>query len=160
MAPNWPGWTANIDAAETERRRLIDLYLGGFIELPELQRRATEVSSRRKELQHNRTSLAEERTALARDNQLRRRVGDFATRIHAGIDTLDDTQKQQLLRLFIEDVRVTGWHVQIRLRIALDPPPQPASTKDGLRSIGHPHRRFLPHACRRELLVKGRAGPS
>jgi hypothetical protein len=154
-----------IDAAETERRRLIDLYQGGFIELPELQRRATEVASRRKELQHNRTSLAEERTALARDNQLRRRVDDFAARIHAVIDTLDDTlddtQKQQLLRLLIEDVRVTGWHVQIRLRIALDPPPQhptdptgpppprpePVSTKDGLRSIGDPHRRFLPHAC-------------
>ena len=88
-----------------------------------MQRRATEVSSRRKELQHKRTSLADERTALARDNQLRRRVHDFAARIHAVIDTLDDIQKQQLLRLLIEDVRVTGWHVQIRLRIALDPPP-------------------------------------
>ena len=147
-----------IDAADTERRRLIDLYQGGFIELPEMQRRATEVSSRRKELQHKRTSLADERTALARDNQLRRRVHDFAARIHAVIDTLDDTQKQQLLRLLVEDVRVTGWHVQIRLRIALDPPPpqppQPTgptdptgkpsphprpvsvSTQDGLRSVG------------------------
>ena len=149
-----------IDAADAERRRLIDLYQGGFIELPEMQRRATEVSSRRKELQHKRTSLADERTALARDNQLRRRVHDFAARIHTVIDTLDDTQKQQLLRLLIEDVRVTGWHVQIRLRIALDPPPPPAhptgptgpptdpdrkpspprpvSTQDGLRSVGDP----------------------
>ena len=48
---------------------------------------------------------------------------DFAARIHAVIDTLDNTQKQQLMRLLIQDVRVTGWHVQIRLRIALDPPP-------------------------------------
>ena len=63
-----------IDAAETERRRLIDLYQSVFIELPELQRRSSEVSSRRKELQHKRTSLADERTALARDNELRRRV--------------------------------------------------------------------------------------
>ena len=117
-----------IEAADTERRRLIDLYQGGFIELPEMQRRATEVSSRRKELQHKRTSLADERTALARDNQLRNRVHDFAARIHAVIDTLDDTQKQQLLRLLIEDVRVTGWHVQIRLRVALTHhhPTQPA----------------------------------
>ena len=139
-----------IDAADTERRRLIDLYQGGFIELPEMQRRATEVSSRRKELQHKRTSLAHERTELARNNQLRRRVHDFAARIHAVIDTLDDIQKQQLLRLLVEDVRVTGWHVQIRLRIALDPPPpdptgptgkpsprpRPVSTQDGLRSVG------------------------
>ena len=146
-----------IEAADTERRRLIDLYQGGFIELAEIQRRATEVSSRRKELQHKRTSLAHERTALARDNQLRRRVHDFAARIHAVIDTLDDTQKQQLLRLLIEDVRVTGWHVQIRLRIALDPPPphptgptnpkgkpssphpRPVSSQDGLRSVSGDH---------------------
>ena len=50
-----------IDAADTERRRLIDLYQGGFIELPEMQRRATEIAARRKELQHKRTSLADER---------------------------------------------------------------------------------------------------
>jgi len=42
------------------------------------------------------------------------------------IDQLDAAQKQQLLRLLIEEVRVTGWHVEIRLRIALDqPPPDP-----------------------------------
>ena len=112
-----------LDAADAERRRLLDLYQAGLIDLPELQRRATEVSSRRKELQHKRTSLADQRAALTRDNQLRSRVHDFAARVHTIIDTLDDTQKQQLLRLLIEDVRVTDWHVQIRLRIALDPPP-------------------------------------
>ena len=95
-----------------------------------------------------RTSLADERTALARDNQLRRRVHDFADRIHAVIDTLDYDQKQQLLRLLVEDVRVTGWHVQIHLKIPLadDPgttrqprPPTPGpepSTDIGLRSVG------------------------
>ena len=110
-----------------------------------------------------RTSLAHERTELARDNQLRHRVHDFAARIHAAIDTLDDTQKQQLLRLLIDDVRVTGWHVQIRLRIALDPPPpdptspthpkgkpspphpRPVSSQNGLRSVGGPQGRLLPH---------------
>ena len=153
-----------LDAADAERRRLIDLYQGGFIELPEMQRRATEIAARRDELQHKRTSLADERTALARDNQLRHRVHDFAARIHTIIDALDDTQKQQLLRLLIEDVRVTGWHVQIRLRIALDPPPQPTgptpptgdpppprtvSTQDGLRSVGGHLRRVLSDAPRR-----------
>ena len=165
-----------IDAADTERRRLIDLYQGGFIELPEMQRRATEVSSRRKELQHKRTSLADERTALARDNQLRRRVHDFAARIHAVIDTLDDTQKQQLLRLLIEDVRVTGWHVQIRLRIALDPPPpppdrgptgptgqpsphpRPVSTQDRLRSVSGRRRRVLPATPKATARQSGQAG--
>jgi hypothetical protein len=81
-----------LDPADAERRRLLDLYQGGFIELREMRRRATQVAARRKELQHKRTSL-------------------------------DNIKKQQLLRLLIEDVRVTGWHVQIQLRIALDPPP-------------------------------------
>jgi hypothetical protein len=82
-----------IDAADFERRRLIDLYQGGFIEPPEMQRRAAEVSSRRKELQHKRTSLADERAALTRDNQLRRRVHDFAARIHAVISTSSTTPR-------------------------------------------------------------------
>jgi hypothetical protein len=93
-------------------------------------------------------------------------VHDFAARIHAVIDTLDDIQKQQLLRLLIEDVRVTGWHVQIRLRIALDPAPsdptgpsnpkgkpssphsRPVSTQDGLRSVSGHRRSVLPHERR------------
>ena len=144
-----------IEAADSERRRLIDLYQGGFIELTEMQRRAMEVASRRKELLDKRTNLADERTELARDNRLRRRVHAFAARIHAVIDTLDDTQKQQLLRLLVQDVRVTGWHVQIQLRIALDPPPSPSpsptpepsptpvSTKDGLRSVGDDDHRAV-----------------
>ena len=171
-----------LDAADAERRRLLDLYQAGLIDLPELQRRATEVSSRRKELQHKRTSLADQRAALTRDNQLRSRVHDFAARVHTIIDTLDDTQKQQLLRLLIEDVRVTDWHVQIRLRIALDPPPpepphpttgptsptgnpaphpRPVSTQDGLRSVGDTHRCALPlhrAAAARPTTTSGQRG--
>ena len=144
------------------------VWLAKLTEKGMLQRRATEVSSRRKELQHKRTSLAHERTALARNNQLRHRVHDFAARIHAVIDTLDDTQKQQLLRLLVEDVQVTGWHVQIRLRIALDPPPphptgptgkpsprpRPVSTQDGLRSVGEYDRVVVP------LLGGGESSPT
>ena len=107
------------------------------------------------ELQAKRTSLAEQRTALARGNQVHRRVHDFAERIRDVIGQLDADQKQQLLRLLIEEVRVTGWHVEIRLRIALDQPPpnppgpkrspephqppsqaRPLSSKDRLRSVG------------------------
>src|SRR4051812_43241923 len=89
---------------------------------------------------------------LGNANQLRRRVRDFASRVLAVIDTLDFDQKQTLLRLVVDEVHVTGWHVQIRLRIPLDdnpdgPPrpsnpdpgpdqPSPMSTKDRLRSLG------------------------
>ena len=39
-----------LDATDAERRRLIDLYQAGLLELPELQRRATEVEHRRHDL--------------------------------------------------------------------------------------------------------------
>ena len=116
-----------IDATTAERRRLADLYQAGLIDMAELHRRSGEVTARLRDLQTKHDSLAAERTALTRGNLLRRRVTGFARQICDVIDQLDQPQKQQLLRLLIEDVHVTGWHVTIRLRIPLDPPdPDPA----------------------------------
>ena len=146
-----------IDATTAERRRLADLYQAGLIDLPELQRRSTEVTARQRDLQTKRDTLAAERTALTHGNLLRRRVTDFARQIREVIDQLDRPQRQQLLRLLIEDVHVTGWQVKIRLRIPLDPPdpgqtrpgprrpapsptrPPAVSSQDRLRSVGVEH---------------------
>jgi site-specific DNA recombinase len=152
-----------IDNADAERRRLVDVYQAGLIDLTELQRRAGDVTARQRDLHTKRASLADQRSALARGNQLRRRITDFTAQVCQIIDHLDKVQKQQLLRLLIEDVRVTGWHVQIRLRIALDPPgpdhqppnrptdpttpptqPRPVSTEDRLCSVGGDHWTPLP----------------
>ena len=76
-----------IDSADAERRRLVDLFQAGLIEMPELQRRATR--GRRPpttSCSTKRTASPHERTALAHGNQLRRRVHDFADRIRAVID--------------------------------------------------------------------------
>ena len=112
--------------------------------MSEMQRSATEIAARRKSCS-KRTRLADERATLARDNQLRSRVHNFATRAYAVITTPDNTQKQQLLRVLFEDVRVRGWHVQIRLRIALDPPPpeppHPIGPTGTTGPTGKPHHR-------------------
>lgn len=63
-----------LDAAAAERRRLADLYQAGLVDLPELQRRATEVDRRRGELTARRDALAAERNELTRTNQLQRRI--------------------------------------------------------------------------------------
>lgn len=144
------------EAAEAERRRLIDLYQAGMIELVELQRRAKELDCRRRTLDGQRQALTDERDSLAKDNRLRQRIGGFAERVTAAMDSLDFSQRQKLLRLVIEEVRVTGWDVEIRLRIPLDegppttPPPTGPSDKGGprpmvssddrLRSLGEPSR--------------------
>jgi site-specific DNA recombinase len=141
-----------IDSATAERRRLVDLFQAGLIEMPELQRRSREVAARHDELSTKRTALAAERTTLAHGNLLRQRVNDFAQQIRGVIDQLDRPQRQHLMRLLIEDVHVTGSHVQIQLRIPLDPPdpdsngphrrpsPKPTersvSSQDRLRSLG------------------------
>ncbi len=136
---------------EAERRRLIDLYQAGLIELAELQRRAREVETRRAQLERQQDQLANQRRELARENRLRQRIGDFGRRVLEGLDGLDFEGRQRLLRLVIEEVRVNGWRVEIRLRIPLDDggdndpagpqpegPPSPRVSSDiGLRSLHH-----------------------
>ena len=119
-----------LEAARGEHRRLIDLYQADLVDMPELQRRAAAITARQRELEDKRASLTAERADLARGNRLRQAVQGFAARIAAVIDQLDPAQQQKLLRLLIEDVQVTGWHVQIRLRIPLDDPPQGAQPHD------------------------------
>ena len=153
-----------LEAARGEHRRLVDLYQAALIDMPELQRRAAAITARQRELEHKRTSLAAERADLARGNRLRHGVESFAARVRAIIDHLDPAQRQELLRLLIEDVQVTGWQVKIRLRIPLDAPPdsdhthrrtsQPGptpasstpqvSTEDRLRSLRGHERTKLP----------------
>jgi site-specific DNA recombinase len=148
------------EAAQAERRRLVDLYQAGLIELVELQRRAKELDGRRRSIAEQHQALTEQRDALAKDNRLRQRIGAFAERAIAALDGLDFDQRQQLLRTVVEEVRVTGWKVDIRLRIPLDegpgygppdtdspvvPPtgakdsPGPVSSNDRLRSLGGDH---------------------
>ena len=62
---------------------------------------------------------------LATQNRLRRRLAGFTERIAASLDGLDFEGRQRLLRLVVEKVRVTGWRVEIHLKIPLpdEPPP-------------------------------------
>jgi len=151
------------DAASTERRRLIDLYQAGLIELAELKRRTQDLDARRRRLDAEHDALEQQRGELARGNQLRRRIATFAERAATGIDNLDFAGRQRLLRLVVEEVRVTGTNIDIQLRIPLDDPPddqpsppddppgapgdnppgpsrprpRPVSSHDRLRPLGH-----------------------
>jgi site-specific DNA recombinase len=144
-----------IDAVAAERRRLADLYQASFIERPELLRRGKELEQRSSALNAQHRALIDQREELAQQSTLRDRVEGFARRVRATIDRLDFAQRQKLLRLVIDEVRVSGWLVEIRFRIPLDDPPEPTnarvSTKNRLRSL---HR----DECR-ELSTQGRRRP-
>ena len=131
-----------IDAVAAERRRLADLYQANFIEREELLRRGKELELRSSALNAQRQALIDQREELAQQNRLRDRVEGFARRVQATIDRLDFAQRQKLLRLVIDEVRVSGWLVEIRFRIPLDNPPEPpnsrVSSKNRLRSL-HVH---------------------
>jgi hypothetical protein len=121
-----------------------DLYQADLIDLAELQRRAKDLAARRARLDTERTELSATHHDLASHNRLHQRLDDFAARAGTGIDQLDFDGRQRLIRLVVEQVRVTGWQVEIRLRIPLDdnptdsrsePPPNPKkpSPKRGTR---------------------------
>jgi site-specific DNA recombinase len=148
-----------IDEAAAERRRVTDLYQAGHIDMKELDRRATEVDSRRRELESQQAELTAQRHELAVGNRLRQRVSDFSKQAADGIDALDFDQRQRLLRLIVEQVRVSGWQVELRLRIPLDTRPEDdhpkdpdrgernrrrrVSSKDRLRSLGEDGSRSI-----------------
>jgi site-specific DNA recombinase len=151
-----------IETADTERRRLADLYQAGVIDETDMGRRAQELQARHRRLGDERQALLEQRTELAQHNRLNQRINAFAQRALAGLDATNFEQRQQLLRLVLEDVRVEGWQVELRLRIPLDQdlphdptmpsptsphakknrprgardPKEAVSSNDGLRSIG------------------------
>jgi site-specific DNA recombinase len=127
-----------IENNRAERRRLVDLYQSGLLELNEVQRRAREVDLRHDTLTTQRDELIAQRQQLTIDNRLQQRVSDFARRAALGVDKLNFQQRQQLLRLIVDHVSVTGWRVEIHLRIPLDEDPGAPSRKSNWRShYGH-----------------------
>jgi len=133
-----------LDANRAERRRVADLYQSGLLELGEVQRRARDVDARHRSLSEQRDELITQRQQLAADNRLQQRVGEFARRAADGLDKLSFEQRQQLLRLIVDHVSVTGWQVEIHLRIPLDECPHEPSPESSWR----PHYGHRRHTTR------------
>jgi site-specific DNA recombinase len=112
-----------LQQVENERKRVIDLYQMEAITLGEFKVRNREVVDRHQQLQHERDELAGRRQELAAHNRLSGRVTAFAARIREGIDSLDFEKRQRLLRLLVEQVRVTGPSVEVHVRLPLDEMP-------------------------------------
>jgi site-specific DNA recombinase len=118
-----------LEGANAERRRLADLYQAGVIDDDEMNRRAAELGARHRRLDQERQALVAQHATLGEHDHLTRRIADFAERALAGLATLDFDGRQQLLRLVLEDVRVEGWRVELRLRLPLDENPDQNPSK-------------------------------
>jgi site-specific DNA recombinase len=117
--------TGSPDAKERERARLLDAYQAGLLELKELTRRTGILATRRAELTREKDTLSRRSAELAAQNHMRRRLAGFSDRVAASLDDLDFGGRRRLLRLVVEKVCVTGWRVEIHLKIPLpnEPPP-------------------------------------
>ncbi|MGZ6638343.1 MAG: recombinase family protein [Solirubrobacteraceae bacterium] len=143
-----------LEQTELERRRLLDAYQAALLDLDELTRRTATLTARRDQLAAEHADLTARRADLARENRLRRGIAGFAERVLASLDELDFDGRQRLLRIVVEKVQVTGWRVEIHLKIPLTddnpptpreprpPKPDPRPSSDmGLRSVDHHRRR-------------------
>ena len=90
-------------------------------------------------LEAQRQALTGQREELAQQNRLRERVQGFTDKVKATIDQLDFDQRQKLLRLVIDKVRVKGWQARNQITHTLESPTEPPGTglsiKDRLRSL-------------------------
>ena len=141
-----------LDSNERERTRLLDAYQAGLLELDELTRRTAALTARRDQLAQEKTTLTKRSAELATENRLRRRLAGFAEQVADSLDDLDIDGRRRLLRLVVEKIRVTGWRVEIHLKIPLpddppddDPPPPGPEPDNGpssdmrLRSLRDDH---------------------
>jgi site-specific DNA recombinase len=156
--------TTAIDTKHSERARLLDAYQAGLLNLDELTRRTSALTARHNQLVRERDTLTARSAELATQNRLRHRLAGFAERIAASLDELDFEGRQRLLRLVVERVHISGWRVEIHLKIPLpddphdnDPPergpsgpdrpqpgpagPRPLSSDVRLRSVHADDRR-------------------
>jgi site-specific DNA recombinase len=126
-----------IDAKQSERARLLDAYQAGLFDLDELTRRTSALTARHHQLVHEKETFTTRSAELATQNRLRDRLAGFSERIAASLDDLDFEGRQRLLRLVVERIHVTGWRVDIHLKIPIpddppdnDPPDRPPPDND------------------------------
>jgi site-specific DNA recombinase len=122
--------TTAIDAKHSGRARLLDAYQAGLLDLDELTRRTSALTARHNQLVRERDTLTARSAELATQNRLRHRLAGFAERIAASLDELDFEGRQRLLSLVVERVHVSGWRVEIHLKIPLHDEPRDDDTPE------------------------------
>ena len=66
-----------------------------------------------------------------------RKVEAFVGRVRHGMDTVDFEQRQKLVRLLVNQVRVTGPPAELHLRVPLEHPPSSDHAQDPQHPIEH-----------------------
>jgi site-specific DNA recombinase len=106
---------------ERQKRRLLEAYLGGVIELPELERKRRELEGRSESLltqQRQLEASANERIKLAK---IADSIERFCEQVRSGLANATFEQKRALVELLIDQVVVTDEEVEIRYVVPTSP---------------------------------------
>ena len=126
-----------IEAKERERARLLDAYQAGLLELEELTRRTGALATRRAELTREGDTQPAQRGAGRPEPYAP--PTRWIWRRTPALDDLDfGAGRRRLMRLVVEKVSVTGWRVEIHLKIPLPNEPPPNGDRPDHRPSG-PH---------------------
>jgi len=99
---------------ERQKRRLLEAYLSGVLELPELRRKREELDGRSETLLAQKRQLeasANERMELAK---IADTIERFCEQVRVGLAKVTFEQKRALVELLIDQVVVTDEEVEIR----------------------------------------------
>ena len=110
-----------IAQVERQKRRLLDAYLSGVLELPELERKRKELDGRFEALLAQKRQLeasANERMELAK---IADSIERFCEQVRSGLSDATFEQKRALVELLIDQVVVTDEEVEIRYVVPTSP---------------------------------------
>lgn len=115
-----------LSVQEQTLRRLRDAYEAGALELDDLTARSERVRAR---IRQAKEELAQAETTLSQTAELTAvvtRLTEFAEKVHNGLDRLDWTQRQQLIRTLVARVEINEQGATVVYRV-----PTPSSDSEG-----------------------------
>ncbi|MGH8606869.1 MAG: recombinase family protein [Gammaproteobacteria bacterium] len=114
---------------KAERRRLLDVYQGGFLDKDEFESRTSQVAGRIGQLQADLESLELESQYASASQGFSRRLRDFTSAITQRLDTMTFHERQTLVRSVLEEVVISDNVVKLYLKIPVPKPnPDPPAT--------------------------------
>lgn len=96
-----------------EECRLVDAYQGQVIELEELRERRSAIYQRRKELRADVKRVEQELGRLQRQGSIRERITLLTKKLTGSLEELPFEEKQKIIQLLVEEIRVHAGHVEI-----------------------------------------------
>jgi len=96
-----------------EEGRLVDAYQGQVIELEELRERRSAIGQRRKELRADVKRVEQELGKLQRHGSIREGIALLTKKLAGSLEELTFEEKQKIIQLLVEEIRVHAGHVEI-----------------------------------------------